>query len=235
MGAAIAVSSRVALLTLMGQPAAMNAVDLASLLCSRLCHDLLSPVGALNNGIELLADEQDPEMRERCLELLAESARASANKLKFFRLAFGAAGGFGDAIDTREARSALEGLFGAERRIELGWMVDDDKLSKGAVKLLLNLALLAGDALVRGGRLDVGAEVKHGNIELVIRGEGPRILLDPNLRETLLRGSSGGAVEPRAAGAWLAHSLAAEANGSIKLSDPGDEVLVIGATLLRQG
>ena len=79
----------------------MNAVDLASLLCSRLCHDLMSPVGALNNGIELLADETDPDMREKCLELLADSARASANKLKFFRLAFGAAGGFGDAISTR--------------------------------------------------------------------------------------------------------------------------------------
>src|SRR5919112_1555164 len=136
----------------------MNAVDLASLLCSRLCHDLMSPVGALNNGIELLADEHDPEMREKCLELLADSARASANKLKFFRLAFGAAGGFGDEIDTHEARAALEGVFGAERRIELGWMVADDKLPKGAVKLLLNLALLGGDALVRGGRLDVGAE-----------------------------------------------------------------------------
>ena len=69
----------------------MNAVDLASLLCSRLCHDLMSPVGALNNGIELMADEQDPEMRDRCVELLADSAKATANKLKFFRLAFGAA------------------------------------------------------------------------------------------------------------------------------------------------
>ena len=85
----------------------VNAVDLASLLCSRLCHDLLSPVGALNNGLELMADEQDPEMRERCLELLNESARASANKLKFFRLAVGAAGGFGDQIDTRDAKAAL--------------------------------------------------------------------------------------------------------------------------------
>src|SRR5436190_8512783 len=98
----------------------MNAIDLASLLCSRLCHDLLSPIGALNNGIELLADEQDPEMRERCLELLAESARASANKLKFFRLAFGAAGGFRDEIDTHEAKTALDGIYGADRRTELG-------------------------------------------------------------------------------------------------------------------
>ena len=80
-----------------GRDMAGDGIEFASLLCSRLCHDLLSPVGALNNGIELLADEHDPEMRARCLDLLAESARASANKLKFFRLAFGAAGGFGDS------------------------------------------------------------------------------------------------------------------------------------------
>ena len=106
----------------------MNSVDFASLLCSRLCHDLMSPVGALNNGIELMADEQDPEMRDRCVELLADSAKATANKLKFFRLAFGAGGGFGDLIDANEARVALEGIFGAERRIELGWMVSDEKM-----------------------------------------------------------------------------------------------------------
>ena len=209
----------------------MNAVELASLLCSRLCHDLLSPVGALNNGIELLSDEQDPDMRERCLELLSESARASANKLKFFRLAFGAGGGFGDEIDTREAKTALEGLYSADKRIELGWMVADDRLSKGAVKLLLNLAMIAGDALVRGGRLDVGAERRNGSLEMVIRGEGPRILLDPKLRETIAKGHSGGEVEPRAAGAWLAHALAAEAGGTIRLSDPSAEVLLIGVTL----
>ena len=213
----------------------MNAVDLASLLCSRLCHDLLSPVGALNNGLELMADEQDPEMRERCLELLNESARASANKLKFFRLAFGAAGGFGDVIDTREARAALEGLFGADKRVELGWMVADDELAKGAVKLLLNLALIAGDALVRGGRLDVGAERSGSSLELVIRAEGPRILLDPTLRETIANGSSDGNVEPRAAGAWLAHELAQQARGEVRLSDPADEVLLIGVTLPNQG
>jgi len=212
----------------------MNAVDLASLLCSRLCHDLMSPVGALNNGIELLADETDPDMREKCLELLADSARASANKLKFFRLAFGAAGGFGEDIDTSEAHAALAGVFGAERRIELGWIVAGEKLPKGAVKLLLNVALLAGDALVRGGRLDVGAENNDDAIELVIRGEGPRILLDPALRETLAKGTSEGAVEPRAAGAWLAHSLAAEAGGTIRLSDPSDEVLLSGITLPRK-
>lgn len=211
----------------------MNALDLASLLCSRLCHDLMSPVGALNNGLELLADETDPDMREKCLELLGESAQATANKLKFFRLAFGAGGGFADEIDTREAQLALEGLFG-DGKVQVGWVVEDRKLPKGAIRLLLNLALLAGDALVRGGQLDIGAERTEREIEIAVRGEGPRILLDPVLRETLATGGKG-VVEPRAAGAWLAHSLAAEGGGSIRLSDPTSDVLLIGATLPVHG
>jgi histidine phosphotransferase ChpT len=211
----------------------MNPVELASLLCSRLCHDLMSPVGALNNGIELLADESDPDMRDKCLSLLSDSARASANKLKFFRLAFGAAGGFGEEIGTTEARAALEGLF-ADGKVGLGWEVREDRLPKDAVKLLLNLAMLAGDALVRGGRLDVGAEARGGELEIAVRAEGPRILLDPVLRETLATGGSGGTVEPRAAGAWLAHALAAAAGGSIQLSDPSSDVLMIGALVRRQ-
>jgi histidine phosphotransferase ChpT len=186
-------------------------------------------VGALNNGIELMADEQDPDMRDRCMDLLSESARATANKLKFFRLAFGAAGGFGDAVDTKEARTALEGLLGGERKIELDWMAGDEKLSKGATKLLLNLGLIAVDALVRGGRLDIGVE-KGDSVEIAIRAEGPRIALDDAIRETLLMGGDS-AVEARTAGAWLAHSLAAEAGGEIQLNRPSDEVLVIGATL----
>src|ERR1700743_2816746 len=107
-----------------------DGIDFASLLCSRLCHDLLSPIGALNNGIELLTDEHDPEMRARCLGLLAESARASPNKLKIFRLAVGAAGGFGDSVDMREVRAAIEGLFGGDRRIQIGWMVGEAPLNK---------------------------------------------------------------------------------------------------------
>jgi histidine phosphotransferase ChpT len=206
-----------------------HSVEFASLLCSRLCHDLLSPVGALNNGIELLADEHDPEMRARCLELLADSARASANKLKFFRLAFGAAGGFGEAVDTREAKAAIEGLFGHDGRIAVGWMVSDPSMPKGAIKILLNLALIAGDALVRGGRLDVGAE----GGEIVVRAEGPRLVLDPELRTALLGETKAGDVTPRAAAAWLVHALTAQHGGSVQVSQPEDGVLLFGTTLPR--
>jgi histidine phosphotransferase ChpT len=209
----------------------INAVDFASLLCSRLCHDLLSPVGALNNGIELLADEHDPEMRARVLDLLAESARTSANKLKFFRLAFGAAGGFGDVVDSREAQTAIEGLFASNSRLELGWMVHEPTLSKPAIKVLLNLALIAGDALVRGGRLDVGAETVGIRTEIVVRAEGERLVLDPELRLALMGQVDENTLAPRAAAAWLAHQIAVDSGGSIQVSELGQPFIVFGATL----
>ncbi|MFC7497998.1 histidine phosphotransferase family protein [Enterovirga sp. GCM10030262] len=209
----------------------MKSHEFASLLCSRLCHDLLSPVGALNNGIELLSDEHDPEMRARCLDLLGESARASANKLKFFRLAFGAAGGFADDVDTREARVAIEGLFGGDGRIQLGWMVDEPSMSKAALKVLLNLVLIAGDALVRGGRLDVGAEKHDGGLDIVIRAEGPRIVLDPELKKVLSGQSSEEQIAPRAAAAWLVHCLVAEGGGDVQVMESEEGMLMFGASV----
>ncbi|MDB5700744.1 MAG: histidine phosphotransferase [Sphingomonadales bacterium] len=211
----------------------VNAVDFASLLCSRLCHDLLSPVGALNNGIELLAEENDPEMRERCLELLAESARVSASKLKFFRLAFGAAGGFGDVVDTREAKAAIDGLLGSDGRIEIGWLVGEATLSKTAIKVLLNLTLIAGDSLVRGGRLDIGGEVVGGRTEIVVRAEGPRLVLDNELRTALSGEADENALTPRAAAAWLVHTLATESGGHAQVASTDPTFFLFGATLGR--
>lgn len=207
----------------------MTSVDFASLLCSRLCHDLLSPVGALNNGLELLADEHDPEMRARCLELLSDSAKASANKLKFFRLAFGAAGGFGETVDAREARAAIEGLFGDGHKVKLGWLVEDATLPKPAIKVLLNLALIAGDALVRGGQLDVGAESVDGQVEIVVRADGPRIVLDAEMRAALTGTQGEAVITPRAAAAYLVHALVQEGGGMVQVSDPGEAVLLFGA------
>lgn len=207
----------------------ISPVDYASLLCSRLCHDLLSPIGALNNGLELLADETDPAMRQRCMDLLADSARTSANKLKFFRLAFGAAGGFGDMVDPREARAAIEGLLSDAKRTTLGWLVEAEQLPKPAVKVLLNLALIANEALVRGGSLDVGAEENGGQLEIVVKIEGAKIILDPELRTTLTGGTD--QVTARAAAAWLVHTLAAQAGGSVQVVEPAENVMIFGAAM----
>ncbi|HEX8486340.1 histidine phosphotransferase family protein [Sphingomonas sp.] len=209
----------------------VSPVELASLMCSRLCHDLLSPVGALNNGLELLADETDPAMRERCMELLADSARTSANKLKFFRLAFGAAGGFGEQVDVREARQAIEALVAEGKGKTLAWLVEAETLPKAAVKTLLNLALIGADSLVRGGTLSIGAEENGGQVEIVVQGEGPRVLLDAEIRRTLTEGEGDTAVSARTAASFMVHSIVAERGGSVQVSLPADGIVILGATL----
>lgn len=208
-----------------------QSLEFAALLCSRLCHDLLSPVGALNNGLELMADETDPEMRQRCLELLGDSARTSANKLKFFRLAFGSAGGYGNSVPASEAQTAIEGMFAATGRVKLGWMVSEDSLPKLPAKILLNLALIAGDALVRGGQLDIGAEQRAGITEIVVRAEGPKVILDPELRAALGGSLGSEGLSARTAAAWMVRTLVERAGGDVMLSQPGDPVLLFGVSL----
>lgn len=208
-------------------------VDLASLLCSRLCHDLLSPVGAMNNGLELLADEHDPEMRKRCMDLLAESAKSAADKLKFFRLAFGAAGGFGSEVDPAEARAVIEPLVTASGRTQLEWAVPAGLMPKRAVKILLNLVLIANEALVRGGTLFVGAEASDGNHEIVIRANGPKIVMDEAVKRTLAGDIAEDAIDSRTAAPWMARNLTLRAGGLLQIAEPDPEHLIIGA-IIRQ-
>ncbi len=208
----------------------VSPVDLASLLCSRLCHDLLSPVGALSNGLELLADEKDPEMRQRCFELLEQSAKASADKLKFFRLAFGAAGGFGEQIAVGEARALVDALAGGNGRVSVNWMFGVDALGKPAVKTLLNLALIGLDALVRGGTLDIGAEVLEGSTEIVVRAAGQRIAFDPTIGKALEGKLPAAELSSRTAPAAMVQQLAAAVGGSVQVHVTA-ESLVLGAVL----
>jgi histidine phosphotransferase ChpT len=205
-----------------------SSLELASLLCSRLCHDMLSPVGALSNGLELLAEERDPEMRKRCFELLEQSAKISADKLKFFRLAFGAAGGFGEMVPVGEARVLVDALVGNNGRIEVNWALASDSLPKPAVKTLLNLALIAIDSLVRGGTLDIGAELREGASEIVVRAAGPRIAFDQDIGRAL----EGKLAElsSRTAPAAMLQQLAAGLGGGLQYA-LSDEALVMGAVL----
>ena len=207
-----------------------DSLELASLLCSRLCHDLLSPVGALTNGLELLADERDPEMRKRCFELLEQSAKVSADKLKFFRLAFGAAGGFGESVPVDEAKSVTEALVGDAKRVELNWALSADRLPKGAVKVLLNFAQIGLDALVRGGTLDIGAESRGGASEIVVRASGPRIAFDEVIGRALEGKLAPEELTSRTSAAHMLALVAAQAGGGLQYM-LSDGTLVLGAVL----
>ncbi len=204
--------------------------DLAALLCSRLCHDMLSPVGALSNGLELLSDEKDPEMRQRCIELLEQSARISTDKLKFFRLAFGAAGGFGEAVPIEEAQDVIHALASDAKRVELNWAIGEQTLPKPAIKVLLNLSHIALEALVRGGTLDLGAERRDGNVEIVARATGDRIAFDESVGAALQGELDQSEVTSRTAAAHMISLVAEELGGGLqyKLSKG---VLVLGAVI----
>lgn len=207
-----------------------NPLDLASLLCSRLCHDLLSPVGALSNGLELLADEKDPDMRQRCFELLEQSARISADKLKFFRLAFGAAGGFGELVAVNEARVLVDALVANNPRITVEWALVSEAMPKPAIKTLLNFALIGMDALPRGGTLALAAEQRDGASEIVVRAEGPRIAFDRDIGHALEGNLPHNELSSRTAPAAMLASLAESVGGQLQFM-LGDDALVLGAML----
>jgi histidine phosphotransferase ChpT len=204
--------------------------ELAALLCSRLCHDMLSPVGALSNGLELLRDERDPQMRQRCMELLEQSARISADKLKFFRLAYGAAGGFGQAVPVEEPRALVQALLGDNDRIALAWAVGDDMLPKAAVKVLLNLAAIGIDALPRGGNLDIGAETRDGATEIAVRAAGARIAFDRTIGQALEGSLPDDQLSGRTAPAHMIRLLAEERGGGLQYA-LSEGALVMGAVL----
>lgn len=214
----------------MNYSAMTSPTHLAALLCSRLCHDLLSPVGAINNGIELLADESDPDMRRNCLDLLEKSARASAAKLQFFRLAFGAAGGFGENIGAGEARQLLEAMVAGDDRLELQWALDDESLAKPVVKILLNLAAIGLAALPRGGTLAIGAESGSQGTEIVIRAAGPRIAFDPAVGQALNGELPETELSSQTAPAHLLNLLIQDLGGALQFVVDGD-ALVLGAAL----
>lgn len=207
-----------------------SSLELASLMCSRLCHDLLSPVGALSNGLELLAEEKDPEMRQRCFELLEQSARISRDKLKFFRLAFGAAGGFGDMVPLSEARVLVDALIVDNDRITVEWNLASEALPKPAVKTLLNLALIGLDALVRGGTLEIAAELRDGATEVVVRATGDKVAFDPEIGRALDGSLPQEALSGRTAPSEMLHQLAQGLGGQLQHA-LSDGALVMGAVL----
>jgi histidine phosphotransferase ChpT len=176
---------------------AIGALDLAALLCSRVCHDLISPVGAIVNGIEVMEEDKDEETKTFALELIKKSAHQASAKLQFCRLAFGAAGSAGAQIDLGDAEKAARGLI-EDGKTTLTWNLPRLLLAKNRVKLLLNMLLIATASIPRGGTLTVdavpGEEAVAG---FVLTASGLNAKLNPTTAE-LLAGTSAHAVDAHA-------------------------------------
>ncbi|MCW5697789.1 MAG: histidine phosphotransferase [Bauldia sp.] len=132
--------------------AELEAADLAALLCSRVCHDIISPVGAITNGLEVLDEEDGEDMKAVALDLIRKSATQASAKLQFARLAFGAAGSAGAEVDLADAEKVARGFMAGEKAA-FDWEAPRALMGKNKVKLLLNLVLLAVAAVPRGGSI----------------------------------------------------------------------------------
>ena len=189
-------------------------LDLAALLCSRVCHDVISPVGAIVNGLEVLDGEEDEEMRAIAMELIKKSAASASARLQFCRLAFGAAGSLSAAIDTGDAENAARGLVATDRTT-LRWDAPRRLAPKNAVKLLLNLCLVAAGAAPRGGTVTVDMTGEGEELGIRVDAAGPNARLSPAVA-TMLSGAEPETIDGRSIQPYYTALLARECGMTIE-------------------
>ena len=203
----------------------LSAADLSALLCSKVCHDIISPVGAITNGLELLEEDGDASMRDMAQELIQKSANTASAKLKFARIAYGAAGSAGAEIDTGDAESVAIGYMQSEKA-DLKWTVIRQLLPKNQVKLILNMILMAINCVPRGGLISVSM---HGDgvkpsFEVKCEGRNARI---PDHLPNMARGFPGESpVDAHSVQPYYAGVLARLIGVDISFSIDGETVTI---------
>jgi histidine phosphotransferase ChpT len=209
----------------MSGPVTLDALDLAALLCSRVCHDLISPTGAIVNGLEVLEDGGDAETKTFALDLIKKSARTASARLQFCRLAFGAAGSAGAQIDLGDAESMARGFI-EEGKITIAGNLPRALLPKNRVKLLLNMLVITAQTIPRGGTLTidaVGAAETMG-FKITAAGLNARI---PHAVPSLLEGNSeNGTIDAHAVQPFYTGLLARACGLTVGLAAEGDAIIV---------
>ncbi len=202
-------------------------LDFAALLCSRVCHDVISPVGAIVNGLEMLDSETDEDMRSVAMDLIKKSAASASARLQFCRLAFGAAGSLTASIDTGDAENVARGQIANDRTV-LRWNASRSLLPKNTVKLLLNLCLIATSSIPRGGEVAVEFEVEGDAVRLRIVATGANARL-PNAAAVFLTGGSLETVDGQSVQPYYT-ALLAKDRGMIIGASTSQELVTLTAT-----
>lgn len=203
---------------------APDALELAALLCSRVCHDLISPVGAIVNGLEVLDDDPKPEDREFALDLIRKSAKTASARLQFCRLAFGAAGSSGAQIDLGDAQNMAKGHI-EDGKVTLTWNLPRLLLPKNRVKLLLNMLVIAQQTIPRGGTLIIDPVGEGETMSFRITASGLNARVPQNIVD-LLNASSSNTVDAHAVQPHYTRLLADACGLKVTLTLDGDKVLI---------
>ena len=162
----------------------MHELDLGALLVSRVCHDLISPVAAISNGLEILADEDDATMKAHAMRLIEHSVGQAKARLLFARLAFGAMGSAGAEIDLQEVGQVAADFFRTSKA-KLDWQMPSVAIDKEIIRVILNLTALGADCIPRGGSLTVKGEQLRNGFHTTIRAKGLKASLAADIREGL--------------------------------------------------
>jgi histidine phosphotransferase ChpT len=203
----------------------LDPLDLAALLCSRVCHDVISPVGAIVNGLEVLEEDNDADTRVFALDLIKKSANTASAKLQFCRLAFGAAGSAGASIDTGDAEGVTRGLFGDDK-VKLEWAMPRVLMPKNKVKLLLNLCVIAAGTIPRGGALQVSTTGPSEEPVLRLTATGPSPRVNHSLVKLLAGDSENGALDAHAIQPFFAGLVARQIGYTVELGVADDTVTI---------
>lgn len=205
-------------------PFELGPTDLAAFVAAKLCHDFISPSGAIVSGLDLLKDPSAQDMREEALSLIEASALKLVDIVTFARVAFGAAT-TAERFDAQELKRALDGVFG-HMRAELVWAVGEEILEKPQARALLNLAYLGGSALPMGGQATVALRRDPDALQMAVEARGPRARLKPEM----VTGLKGERLVEGLAGQWIQafwlSQVVAEARGTLDLELAEDEVRI---------
>ncbi|MGE0611343.1 MAG: histidine phosphotransferase ChpT [Hyphomicrobiales bacterium] len=201
--------------------ATLEPLELAALVSSRICHDIISPVGAIVNGLEVLAEEQDGDMREHAMDLIRKSAAQASAKLQFARLAFGAAGSAGASIDLGDAETVSRALLDPDKH-KLEWTGPRAALPKNKVKLLLNMLTMALGALPRGGTLAVTVTGEDDAPSFEIKGSGDRAKISDRLLEAL---NGSGSLDAHSIQPFYAARIAEAAGMKLSVAMEGEDAV----------
>lgn len=213
---------------------ALEPLDLAALLASRVCHDVISPVGAIVNGLEVLEEDKDEGMREFALDLIRKSARTASARLQFCRLAFGAAGSAGASIDTGDAEKVARGLI-ADDRTQLIWDAPRVFMPKNKVKLALNLCLIAAACIPRGGVMHVVIDGEGDDTRITITVKGPNLKLASHVADLLEGRSESGGVDAHGIQPYFTGLVARSCNMAVQVTASADDVVLKAQTALTDG
>ena len=216
----------------MTEISSLGATDLAALICSKVCHDIINPVGAIINGLEVLSDDDGGEMRDIAMDLVWKSAEAASAQLKFARFAFGAAGSAGAELDLGEIKEVAHGYLTSDR-VTMEWKSPMGALHKDEAKLLLNLAMIAPSTIVRGGTVSivVAEEGIVPNFSIECKGRGAKI---PETLEGLFNGEVDlDSLDARKIQPYFLGLIARSIGADVSFRKTEEETVVLSAIVAR--